>query len=135
MKKFESPDESYMGLAMNILEKSMEQGIWKMLTESDILTKEETSTYFDQYINNLGISDLLTYEFVENTIAPTSVVHNNQEGMSRVLIGVPINYRKKTIEGVMNHEIGTHFLRKYNEKHQKWFKDRKKFNLSPYLKT
>ena len=35
----------------------------------------------------------------------------------------------------MNHEIGTHFIRKYNEKHQKWFKDRKKFKVSPYLKT
>lgn len=35
----------------------------------------------------------------------------------------------------MNHEIGTHFLRKYNEKYQKWYKDKKKYNLSPYLKT
>ena len=39
MKKFESPDESYMGLAISILEKSMELGIWKMLTDSDIITK------------------------------------------------------------------------------------------------
>ena len=35
----------------------------------------------------------------------------------------------------MNHEIGTHFLRKYNEKSQKWYKRRKKFHLSPYLQT
>lgn len=55
--------------------------------------------------------------------------------MSRVLVGLPVHYRENTIEGVLNHEIGTHFLRKYNEKHQKWHKDRKKYNLSPYLKT
>ena len=72
---------------------------------------------------------------MENTIAPTSIVHNNQDGLSRVLIGLPINYRKTTIEGVLNHEIGTHFIRKYNEKSQKWYKDKKKYNLSPYLKT
>ena len=36
----------------------------------------------------------------------------------------------------MNHEIGTHFIRKFNDKNQKWFKDRKKYNLaSSYLKT
>ena len=36
----------------------------------------------------------------------------------------------------MNHEIGTHFIRKFNEKNQKWFNNRKKFGLTaPYLKT
>jgi hypothetical protein len=35
----------------------------------------------------------------------------------------------------MNHEIGTHFLRKNNDRTQKWYKDRKKFNLGPFLKT
>ena len=56
--------------------------------------------------------------------------------MSKVMIGLPIKYREETIEGVLNHEIGTHFIRKFNEKNQKWFKDRKKFGIvSPYLKT
>ena len=36
----------------------------------------------------------------------------------------------------MNHEIGTHFIRKFNEKNQKWFNNRKKFGITaPYLKT
>ena len=36
----------------------------------------------------------------------------------------------------MNHEIGTHFIRKFNEKNQKWYNNRKKFGLTaPYLKT
>ena len=28
---------------------------------------------------------------------------------------VPILYRKYNITGVLNHEVGTHFLRKYND--------------------
>jgi len=28
---------------------------------------------------------------------------------------LPITYREKTIKGVFHHEIGTHYLRKYNE--------------------
>ena len=77
----------------------------------------------------------MSYEFVENTIAPTSVIHNNSDGMSRVMISLPIRYRTNTIEGVLNHEIGTHFIRKYNDRLQKWHKDRKKYSLSAYLTT
>jgi len=54
-------------------------------------------------------------------------------GSSTVIIGLPIRYTRNTIEGVMNHEIGTHFIRKYNDRGQKWFKERKKYNLENYL--
>ena len=96
---------------------------------------EQVTGYFDNYIKNLDAINLLTYEFVENTIAPTSVIHNNSDGMSRVMISLPIKYRQHTIEGVLNHEIGTHFIRKHNDRLQKWHKDRKKFGISPYLTT
>ena len=33
---------------------------------------------------------------------------------------VPIQYREHNIEGVLNHEIGTHFLRKSNQELQVW---------------
>ncbi len=71
---------------------------------------------------------------MENTVAPTSVIHNNSEGISRVIIGKPIQYRKVSVMGVLNHEIGTHFIRKHNNRLQKWHKDRKKYGLDAYLK-
>jgi hypothetical protein len=77
----------------------------------------------------------LNFEFAENTISTTSVVHNNVEAVSTVVVGLPIRYTKYTIEGVLNHEIGTHFLRKFNDRSQKWFKERKKYNLGQYLET
>ena len=46
---------------------------------------------------------MIGYEFMEHTVAPTSVIHNNNEGMSRVVIGLPIQYRECTIIGVLNH--------------------------------
>ena len=64
------------------------------------------------------------------------MIHNNVGGVSTVIIGLPIRYNKFTIEGVLNHEIGTHFIRKYNDRGQKWYKERKKYNLdSNYLET
>lgn len=38
---------------------------------------EETAKYFEEYIKRLEISEYLNYEFAENTISNTSVVHNN----------------------------------------------------------
>ena len=53
-----------------------------------------------------------------------------------LMISEPVEYRKNTIRGVLNHEIGTHFIRKYNEQFQKWYHCRKKYNISPdYLHT
>ena len=72
---------------------------------------------------------MLNLSFEENTISTTSVVHNNVDGTSTVVIGLPIRYTQHTVEGVMNHEIGTHFLRKFNDRNQKWFKERKKYGL------
>lgn len=31
--------------------------------------------------------------------------------------------------GVLNHEIGTHFIRKYNNKFQCWFKKKKYYQI------
>jgi len=81
-----------------------------------ILSLEETEQYFTDYIGKLNVSELISYEFQENTVAPTSVVHNPIDGKSKVIIGLPINYRINRIEGVLNHEIGTHFIRKINDK-------------------
>ena len=42
-------------------------------------------------------------------------------------------YQEKRIQDVLNHEIGTHFLRKHNERCQVFFNQRSKYNLKSYL--
>jgi hypothetical protein len=42
---------------------------------------------------------------------------------------VPIEYREGRITGVLHHEIGTHFLRRFNEIQQPWHGKRKKYGL------
>jgi len=37
--------------------------------------------------------------------------------------------------GVLDHEIGTHFLRKHNEKNQQWYKKRDKFDMKTCIAT
>ena len=42
-------------------------------------------------------------------------------------------YRRKRLIGVLNHEVGTHFLRKVNEFKQPWVGNRSKFKLKNHL--
>ena len=35
---------------------------------------------------------------------------------SRLLLSLPLKYNKQTIINMLNHEIGTHFVRKFNNK-------------------
>lgn len=42
---------------------------------------------------------------------------------------MPIQYRVGRILGVLHHEIGSHFLRRFNEVQQPWHDERKKFGL------
>jgi putative aminopeptidase FrvX len=95
--KYDNPHGDYLGLAMRILEKGAEIKYWLLMKEGEILSMEETARRFEEYISRLGISDLLTYEFAENTISNTSVVHNNVEAVSTVVIGLPIRYTRYTI--------------------------------------
>ena len=43
-----------------------------------------------------------------------------------MIIKIPITHTKETIIGTLNHEIGTHFVRKFNNKFQPWYKNKKK---------
>ena len=73
--------------------------------------------------------------FSNNAVAPTSVVHDGKTGKSKICISMPIQYREKRMIGVMHHEIGTHFLRKYNDKYQIWWGKRKQFEMKPCIAT
>jgi hypothetical protein len=44
-----------------------------------------------------------------------------QNQVPTMIVALPIEYREATIEGVFNHEIGTHYLRKYNDRKQIWY--------------
>jgi hypothetical protein len=63
------------------------------------------------------------------------VTHDLKTGKSKINIGLPIEYREKRILGVLHHEIGTHFLRRYNDKLQPWSTNKKKYDVKPCLVT
>ena len=52
--------------------------------------------------------------FSSKIVAATSVTYDNTPKI-KINIQVPIEYREGRIQGVLNHEIGTHFIRRMNE--------------------
>jgi len=68
-------------------------------------------------------------------VAATSVTHDPKTGKSKLNIRLPIEYRQGRILGVLDHEIGTHYLRKHNERNQIWSKKREKYEIKPCIKT
>jgi hypothetical protein len=82
----------------------------------------------------MKLKNSIKYEFSEETISPTTIIHK-PNGKANIIIGIPIEYRKDYVQCLLNHEIGTHFLRKYNERKQIWFQDRKKYKLGTYIQT
>jgi len=43
-------------------------------------------------------------------------MNHKKDSKSRLSISLPIKYNQITIINMLNHEIGTHFVRKYNNK-------------------
>jgi len=139
IKLFQKPKGNLLGLAVNIIESFLKNYISesKFLEDygGNLMTKEETTEIFQSYIDNLGLSHHITIQFSYNTVSPTSIIHDPKNSQSVIVIGLPIDYRKNRIKGVLNHEIGTHFIRKYNDKKQPWSASRTKYNLKNYIAT
>ncbi len=137
--KHSEPDYEYLALALKILNGIVDQyGNIENYFNIDggrKLNISETRNHFNKYIRSLNMSKYMEISFNQTTIARTSCKHNNENGKSELVVGLPISYRINNIEGVFNHEIGTHFLRKFNDKQQIWYKQRKKYRLQPYLAT
>lgn len=99
------------------------------------MSRDETMQVFTEYMEALGFEDTLSVQFKANQVAPTSVTHDPKTGKSRVNIRDPPEYRRGRLLGVIDHEIGTHYMRKYNEKFQVWHKKRDKYELKSCIQT
>ena len=70
--------------------------------------------------------------FLEGQVSRTKMKYTiSEDGELKGVLtaNLPITYRRNEIEGVFNHEIGTHYLRKYNDRKQIWYKNKKAYNL------
>ncbi len=139
LRFFQRPGGLLLPLAIRVIEEFLKEHVSEtnFLTAQggEIMTVEETKAVFLDYIDKLGLGHLISLQFSPNTVSPTTIVHDSRTGLSVIRIGLPVEYRKNRIIDVLNHEIGTHFLRKYNDQFQLWHGGRCRLGLRSYIAT
>jgi len=93
----------------------------------EALTEAEARPIVDEYIGRLGFQDELTVVFDPALVARASFVKKSCTLKIRSQ-----GLRKNWIQGMLHHEVGTHFLRDRNDKMQPWAREkggRKKYRL------
>lgn len=98
-------------------------------SEGDILTKEETEVIISDYLKDLKLENHIIVNFTRNTVAPTSISHDTKKKKTRMNIRLPCEYRADRMLPVLHHEIGTHFIRRLNDKKQKWYGKKDKYDI------
>lgn len=119
LKQFDEPDGQYLDIAIKIIDSFLrEYGTQSnyLACEGKVLDQEETMMIIESYLSMLGIQELVSVNFNSKQIAPTSVTYDPKTGKCRMNISEKMKYRVGRMIGVLDHEIGTHFLRKHNEK-------------------
>ena len=67
------------------------------------------------YLEQLGVTTEIIINFTPNQVAPTSVTNDTKTGKTKLNIKLPITYRRGRIMGTLDHEIGSHYFRRWNE--------------------
>jgi hypothetical protein len=108
-----------MDIAIKILESFLADfGTETKYLESEgaIVSQEDTEKIVMEYLEKMDIVDRIEINFTKTMVAATSVTHDPKTFKSKLNIRQPVEYREGRILGVLDHEIGTHFVRKHNER-------------------
>ncbi|XP_067929604.1 putative tyrosine carboxypeptidase MATCAP2 [Watersipora subatra] len=121
LHQYGEPSSRYLAQALKIIRTSLSLfgtfTNWERCSGGHIMTKHEVTTHISKYLKAEGIEDEIQVNITHNILARAS--------MTRVKGKPTINVKEGTthsnwIEGMLNHEIGTHYLRAYNNKKQPW---------------
>lgn len=132
---FPEPRYEYLETAIKIMDKFLEtHGSESNYLETEgrmITEKEEVEEIIFKYLEDHGpeVKAVAKVNFSNKNVAYTSVTYDNFSTKIRINVQVPIMYREGRIQGTLHHEIGSHFLRRFNEVQQPWHNERKKWGL------
>lgn len=96
-----------------------------------IQDRDEVEKLINDYLDELGpeVKAVSKINFSNKNVASTSVTYDNWTNKIRINVRLPVAYREGRYLGVLHHEIGSHFLRRFNEVQQPWHNERKKWAL------
>ena len=132
------PHEELLELSKHIMELTLrDYGSETNYNEHNggrMLDIEESRERFEAYLDELDLKEYISLVFKEHACSSTAVAYE-KNGKAKLIIRVPVEYRDKGIISTLHHEIGTHYLRKLNERQQAWFLKKKKYDLKNCIIT
>jgi hypothetical protein len=98
-------------------------------SEGELLDRSRTEQIITNYLAENNLSKKIMVRFSYELLTRASFYKNV------LSIRLPNDFREKNILGMLNHEIGTHGFRYFNELEQPWYGKKEEFGFSPYLET
>jgi len=88
---------------------------------------EEMRSIVADYLKDLGIEDKVEIRLVDNMLSAANVTSNGGAYVVNIANG-PISWNM--VQGICDHEVGTHLLRMMNDEHQAWHGIRDRYKLA-----
>lgn len=116
-----------LDVAISILERTLDKFGSDVLFYEQVggvmLEKDRLLGMVDQYLELNGLPGKVEVRFREESLAPAAM--GGPFG-NTLIIGWPIRQHEHRFRGVLDHEIGTHFIRRVNDRKQCWHKARRR---------
>ncbi|CAL1528067.1 unnamed protein product [Lymnaea stagnalis] len=121
MEKFRIPSDQYISLAILILENTLAHfGSYEQfdeITGGSILTRSEVYRFVKKYLMNEDLDDEIQINLRDDLLSRGSIYR----AKDRYVLSVRcVNLRECCAEGLLRHEIGTHYMRSCNTCLQPW---------------
>lgn len=95
-----------------------------------LLSQEAVTKKVEAFLQLHDLAERYSITWSSSFVARTSITATN------IKLRIPAAFRsQEDLLGMLYHEVGTHALRRVNYEKQPWFKKKKQFGFSSYLRT
>ncbi|KAL8619469.1 hypothetical protein ACOMHN_011820 [Nucella lapillus] len=138
MERFNTPSDRYLGIAVHIMEEAIRQfGSYEDFEEQTggrVLTKPQIYAQVRKYLKKEDLESEIQVNMCEDLLSRGSMTQ--RKGRAQLNVRV-VNLREHWCDGLLRHELGTHYLRSMNNRGQVWggSRQRRELCLQPFNPT
>ncbi len=133
LQRYGSVSTEYIEIAKKVLDfaekNNLSPALEKTEEKEEFLGKDEVEKIVFAFLEQEGLSKLITVQFTRSVVARTSMYKNT------LIIRLPVEYTRSGLLGMLYHEIGTHQFRSMNDRQQLWRTKAKELKLKPHYLT
>ncbi|XP_060553320.1 putative tyrosine carboxypeptidase MATCAP2 [Ruditapes philippinarum] len=134
LERLGKPSDKYLNQAIHIMENSLQKyGTYENFEEKTggkVLQRSSIMALIQKYLKRDELEREIQVNLSEDLLSRGSMTRTKGKPTLNVRV---VDLREYWVEGLLRHEIGTHYLRSYNNKMQEWWnwKVRKELGMKP----